>query len=116
MDPMSSSSVQETARATEARAIEREPELPRHPGPREYVMVAIILAIATAIEVGWYYLNVPHAIFITLLLVLSALKFSLVVLWFMHLRFDARIFRRLFISGLILAVTVYAIVLAIFLL
>jgi cytochrome c oxidase subunit 4 len=47
---------------------------------------------------------------------MSAVKFSLVVLWFMHLRFDSRIFRRLFISGMILAISVYAIVLMIFLL
>jgi cytochrome c oxidase subunit IV len=116
MDPTRSATVQETARATELEATEREPELPRHPGPREYVIVAIALAIATAIEVGWYYLDVPHVLFVTLLLVLSALKFSLVVLWFMHLRFDSRIFRRLFVTGIILAITVYAIVLAIFLL
>ncbi|HEX8099723.1 MAG TPA: cytochrome C oxidase subunit IV family protein [Actinomycetota bacterium] len=116
MDPTSSSTVQETARATETEAAEQEPELARHPGPREYVMVAIVLAIATAIEVGWYYLNVPHALFIAALLLLSLLKFTLVVLWFMHLRFDARIFRRLFMTGIVLAIAVYAIVLATFLL
>ncbi|MDP8956302.1 MAG: cytochrome C oxidase subunit IV family protein [Actinomycetota bacterium] len=113
---MSSRTVEETARATEAQATREEPELPRHPGPREYVVVAIVLAIVTALEVAVFYVDVPRVLFVTLLLVMSAVKFSLVVLWFMHLRFDSRIFRRLFIAGIILAVVVYAVVLAIFLL
>jgi cytochrome c oxidase subunit 4 len=85
-----------------------------HPGPRQYVFIAIWLAIATAIEVAWYYLDVPHALFVALLLVLAFVKFSLVVLWFMHLRFDSPIFRTLFVTGLLLAITVYVIVLVIF--
>ena len=85
-----------------------------HPGPKQYVFVAVWLAIATAIEVAWYYLDVPHLLFATLLLILAFVKFSLVVLWFMHLRFDSRIFRRLFVTGLILAISVYFIVLVTF--
>ncbi len=106
--------VEETARQTAEAALEDEPELAGHPGPKQYVMIAIWLAIATAIEVAWYYLDVPHALFVSLLLVLAFIKFSLVVLWFMHLRFDNRIFRRLFVTGLLLAITVYVIVLVIF--
>ena len=113
---MSSHTVAETARATEPEATHEEPELSRHPGPREYVVVAIALAIVTAIEVAIFYVDIPRAIFVTMLLVMSAVKFSLVVLWFMHLRFDSRLFRRLFVSGLILASFVYAVVLAIFML
>jgi cytochrome c oxidase subunit 4 len=109
-----SHSVQRTALETDARAVEEDPELASHPGPRQYVMIAIWLAIATAIEVAWYYLDVPHAIFVTLLLVLAFVKFSLVVLWFMHLRFDSPIFRTLFVTGIILAITVYVVVLVIF--
>ena len=77
-------------------------------------MVAVALAVATAIEVAWYYASVPHALFVALLLFLSFVKFSLVVLWFMHLRFDSPIFRRLFSTGLALALSVYLIVLVIF--
>ena len=106
--------VTETARATEPEAIAEEPELAAHPGPRQYVGVAVVLAIATAFEVGLYYLDLPHALFATLLLFFAVLKFSLVALWFMHLRFDSRIFRRLFVTGIILAMTVYLIVLTIF--
>lgn len=106
--------VERTARETEPGAVAQEPELAAHPGPRQYVYVAIWLALATAIEVAWYYADVPHALFAALLLVLAFVKFSLVVLWFMHLRFDSRIFRRLFVAGLLLAISVYVIVLVIF--
>jgi cytochrome c oxidase subunit 4 len=106
--------VAETARATEPQAVEQEPELAAHPGPRQYVAVAVVLAIATALEVGLYYLELPHALLAALLLFFAVIKFSLVALWFMHLRFDSRIFRRLFVTGVILAVTVYLIVLTIF--
>lgn len=81
-----------------------------HPGPREYIKVAVILAIVTALEVGLYYLDLPNGPLIGLLLLFSGLKFALVVLWFMHLRFDSPVLKRLFFTGLILAGTVYAIV------
>jgi len=42
------------------------------------------------------------------------LKFGVVVAYFMHLRFDSPIFRRLFIGGLTLAVVVYTLVLFMF--
>jgi cytochrome c oxidase subunit 4 len=113
MEP-TSQSVRETAVRTEPPAIAEEPELAHHPGPRQYVIVAVVLAIATAFEVGLYYLDMPHALFVGMLLFFATLKFSLVVLWFMHLRFDSAIFRRLFVAGLILAITVYMIVLVIF--
>lgn len=32
-------------------------ELAHHPGPREYVKVAIILSVVTAIEVAVYYVS-----------------------------------------------------------
>ena len=113
---MSSHVFEETVRDTKETALEEEPELSRHPEPRQYVVVAVVLAVVTALEVAVFYVDVPRVLFITLLLVMSAVKFSLVVLWFMHLRFDSRIFRRLFISGIVLAIAVYAIVLMIFLL
>jgi len=107
--------IEGTARETEPTAIAQEPELAAHPGPREYVMVAVVLAIATAFEVALYYIkSLPHGLFVGLLLFFAVLKFSLVALWFMHLRFDSRIFRRLFVTGLILAITVYLIVLVTF--
>jgi cytochrome c oxidase subunit IV len=96
--------------ATEEPVVEGE----HHPEPGDYVKVAAVLAIATAIEVAWYYLDVPKALFVGALITLAVFKFALVVMWFMHLRFDSPIFRRLFVAGLDLAIVVYLIVLVIF--
>ncbi len=85
-----------------------------HPGPLEYIKVAIVLAVVTAIEVGLYYVDISHGVLIPSLLILSLIKFVMVMLWFMHLKFDAPIFRRLFVTGFILATSVYAIVLSMF--
>lgn len=72
-----------------------------HPGPTEYVKIALILAVVTAVEVGLYYLELAKGAMILLLLVLSAVKFALVILFFMHLRFDNKLFSWFFVSGLI---------------
>lgn len=84
-----------------------------HPGPAEYVKIAVILAIVTAGEVAAYYIGPlrDSAAFVPSLMVMMFVKFSLVALWFMHLRFDSRLFRRLFVTGIILAIAIYTIVL-----
>jgi caa(3)-type oxidase subunit IV len=83
-----------------------------HPGPGEYVKIAAILAVVTAIEVGAYYVTgLSDAILSAALLVMMVIKFALVGLWFMHLRFDSPMFRRLFVGGIILALVIYTIVL-----
>jgi cytochrome c oxidase subunit IV len=76
---------------------------------RKYVMVAIYLAIMTAIEVGLSYLHPSSATWLptVLLIIIMIVKFITVVLFFMHLRFDDKMFGRLFWSGLVLAVLVY---------
>ncbi|MDQ3879329.1 MAG: cytochrome C oxidase subunit IV family protein [Actinomycetota bacterium] len=89
-------------------------ELSHHPGPRQYVGVAVVLAIITGIEVAIYYVSSLKSVLVPMLIVLSILKFSLVVLWFMHLRFDSLMFRRLFVTGVVLAFAVFAVVLVIF--
>lgn len=86
-----------------------------HPGPAEYIKVAIILAIATALEVALYYLEfLPDGLIVGLLMFFMVVKFALVVLWFMHLRFDSPLFRRLFVTGIILSMAVYTVVLLTF--
>ena len=86
-----------------------------HPGPRQYVGVAVVLAIVTAAEVALFYLEfIPEGVVVAALMVLMVLKFALVALWFMHLRFDSRIYRRLFVTGIILAASVFLIVLLTF--
>ena len=81
-----------------------------HPGPGEYIKIAAILAVVTAVEVGAYYVTgIPNGILSASLLIMMIIKFALVGLWFMHLRFDNRLFRRLFVTGIILALAVYTI-------
>jgi cytochrome c oxidase subunit 4 len=74
---------------------------------RQYVQIALILAVITAMEVYASYADWLGKAFIPLLLFMMAIKFVSVVLYFMHLKFDSRIFSWLFYAGLLLAVGVY---------
>jgi len=85
-----------------------------HPTEKTYVGIALILGVITSVEVAVYYVKALKGVLVPILLALSLVKFSMVVLWFMHLRFDSRLFRRLFVVGLLLAVFVYTIVLTTF--
>ena len=84
-----------------------------HPGPRRYVMIAVYLAILTAFEVALSYADINHGLIIAGLLVLAIVKFSLVAMFFMHLRFDNRLFTVMFAGGLAIALTVFVAVLTI---
>ena len=78
-----------------------------HPSDLDYVKVALFLAVVTGAEVAASYIDMPMAAYIPALMVMMIVKFSVVVLWFMHLRFDNRIFRRMFVAGIVLAAAVY---------
>lgn len=82
-----------------------------HPTERTYVKVAFFLAVITAMEIAISYMNIAAGITIAALLVLSLVKFTGVVAYFMHLKFDHPALRRPFVTGLILAGAVYTIVL-----
>jgi cytochrome c oxidase subunit 4 len=85
----------------------------KHPTEGNYMIIALILAVITAGEVGLYYIDVGTAMVPTLL-VMMVLKFGIVAAYFMHLKFDSLVFRRFFIAGLVLAVAVYMAVLTSF--
>ncbi len=85
-----------------------------HPSELEYIKVALVLALITAAEVAVYYVKSLEGLLVPILVVFSTIKFSLVVLWFMHLRFDSRLFRRLFVTGILLAFFCFVIVLSTF--
>ena len=78
-----------------------------HPGERTYIMIAIILAIVTAVEVAIYYVEALEDVLVPMLLILSAAKFVAVVGYFMHLKFDDRRFRWIFVFGLAVDVACY---------
>ena len=86
-----------------------------HPGAKEYVRIFLILCAVTAVEVALYYVRDKlGSVFVPMLFGFALLKFSLVVLWFMHLRFDDRRYSRFFVMGLAGAATLYLIVLLTF--
>ncbi len=86
-----------------------------HPGVGQYVEIGVILAVLTLTEVILYEAmdsGLLMSIGIPGIIVLTIAKFMLVVLWFMHLRFDHKLFRRLFFAGVVLAGALYAVVIA----
>ncbi|MEY4656801.1 MAG: hypothetical protein RL073_1028 [Actinomycetota bacterium] len=78
-----------------------------------YVRIAAILAAITALEVATYYVDFG-ALFLPSLLIMMAVKFYIVVSFFMHLRYESKLFSWVFYAGLFLAMTVYGIFLATF--
>ena len=78
---------------------------------RTYLYVFLALAIFTALEVGVSYLDdLPEALQLGALVALAVSKIALVVLWFMHLRYDRRVFAVPFVLGLLLVVPLVLIV------
>ena len=78
----------------------------------KYVQLFVFLVIVTAVEVALSYMvDDLGALFLPILLVLMAIKFFAVVLFFMHLKFDNRLFGLMFYMGLGLAVGVYMVAL-----
>lgn len=79
-----------------------------------YLRIAAILVMITVIEVGVFYVPVFQGALVPILLVLSAVKFVLVVMFYMHLKFDNKFFTVLFGGPLLLALAVVVSLLFIF--
>jgi cytochrome c oxidase subunit IV len=86
----------------EHAAAQHAPAEHGHPGAKEYLGIAVILTVITAVEVAVFYIPSLKTMLVPILLVLSAVKFALVVMFYMHLKFDARLFSWLFITPLLL--------------
>ena len=78
-----------------------------HPGDGIYIKVALILAVLTGIEVWLSYAGLAEKLTMWALLLFAGAKFAIVVAYFMHLKFDHPWFRRLFVTGFILAAFCY---------
>ena len=78
-----------------------------HPTWSTYWKVAVILTLITVAEVWVYYIPsiVASRAFVPMLLIMSAVKFFIVVAFYMHLRYDHKLFRALFTAPLIIAMT-----------
>ena len=85
-----------------AMGIEKE-----HPTWSTYWKVAVVLTLMTVVEVWIYYIPsfVASRAFVPVLLIMSAVKFFIVVAFYMHLRYDHKLFRVLFTGPLIIAMT-----------
>jgi cytochrome c oxidase subunit 4 len=79
-----------------------------------YIKVALVLTAVTGIEVAAIYIRALTPILIPTLLVLSLAKFSLVVLFFMHLRYDSRVLSVLFVGPLLVAIAIVLALIALF--
>jgi len=77
-----------------------------HPTTGTYLRVFGVLFIVTVIEVGVFYVPAFKAVLAPILLTLSALKFALVVMFYMHLKQDSKFFTFLFGGPLLLATAV----------
>jgi cytochrome c oxidase subunit 4 len=86
----------------------------QHPPVRTYLLVAAVLAVITAVEVSLFYITVMARFLAPFLIVLSAAKFSLVVMFFMHLRSDHRAFTGLFVGPLLIAIAIGLALMALF--
>ncbi len=90
-------------------------ERPVHPTTDVYWRVFAVLGILTVLEVGVFYVPAFHPVLVPVLLVLSAAKFTLVVMFYMHLKADSKFFTFLFGVPLLLAVGVMVALLFLFL-
>ena len=79
-----------------------------------FVQIAMLLAIITGVEIILIYLPLAKWIVVSLLAVLSLVKFLYVIFYFMHLKFDRLFCTILFFIGLVLAGGTVAALLAIF--
>jgi cytochrome c oxidase subunit 4 len=78
--------------------------------------VALILSVITVVEVWVYYVPsfVASRLFVPVLLTMSAVKFAIVVMFYMHLKYDHKLFRALFTGPLIIAILTMVILLFLF--
>jgi cytochrome c oxidase subunit 4 len=76
------------------------------PSPKKvrsnYVLVLVLLVVFTIIEVSVSFIT--GGIKVPVLLVLAGIKATLVVLYFMHLRHDSRLYAIMFLIGALLII------------
>jgi cytochrome c oxidase subunit IV len=87
-----------------------------HPTAGLYAKVGLVLFVLTALEVGLYEITYGgHAgssaaiikpFFVPMLLLLSAAKFALVAMFYMHLKQDSKLFSGIFVVPLTIAAVI----------
>jgi cytochrome c oxidase subunit 4 len=79
-----------------------------------FITLALWLAAITGVEIVLIFLPVSPVVILTVLSLLSAIKFFAVILWFMHLIYDARLLFWLFFAGLALAFATFTAMIILF--
>jgi cytochrome c oxidase subunit 4 len=92
-----------------------ELETTDHHGPTtsQYVQIFGVLFALTAMEIAASYIDVGP-LFLPILLILMTIKFIMVAGWFMHLKYDTKTYTAFMVTGLLLAMALYSVLLLIF--
>ena len=90
-----------------AHGVAHHPEEKEHPTWSTYWKVALFLTVVTIVEVAAYYIPAwsTSRIFAPSMLLLSGVKFTVVVMFYMHLKYDHKLFRTLFVGPLFIAMS-----------
>ncbi len=75
---------------------------------RPYVLVFAILAVVTLVELSVYSLGLPRLETIAILVILATIKASLVVAYYMHLKYEPRWIALIPLGGLALVAVLVA--------
>ncbi len=79
-----------------------------------YWLIAVILGILTVLEVAVFYVPTLRAVIVPVLLTLSAAKFVLVAMFFMHLKYDSLVLTMVFSVGIFVAMVIVFALMALF--
>ncbi len=85
-----------------------------HPTAGTYAKIAVTLVILTGFEVAVYYVESIRHYLVPILIVLMAIKFALVAMFYMHLKMDSKLFSGLFVFPIFIAVVVIVALIALF--
>lgn len=83
-----------------------------HPSDRTYLKIGSLLFILTAVEIALYFVEDAFEsdwslyVLIASLIILSSIKFVLVVMYYMHLKWDDRMFTWFFLAGMFVAAAI----------
>jgi len=85
------------------------------PGPKTWIRVLVLLTIATVLEVLTYVFESALGVLTAPILILFAIiKFALVVAYYMHLKYDARLLTGIFAWGMVIAISIFTAMAAIY--
>ena len=85
-----------------------------HPTAGTYLKVAVTLVILTALEVAVYYVESIRRYLVPILIVMMIVKFSLVAMYYMHLKQDSKVFSGVFVFPIMIAIVVVLALIALF--